>query len=548
LPGIQELEKDYCPPLDPALFSAIASDFDLEDASQAQHCRDTLDTLKLSALEQEDLPFDPSGTSGLGPPNGQDADGIFSERSVSQNDTIRSRETDMTSLASEFSAFNIDKRSPSYSSQRESSELVGYIVGGDGSIVLSGATQEDKVGYLTEMFPSVDPFSIRHTLDKSGGDVDRSMDVLLNLAFFDEQQPDENGTTVSVPKGIDGFVENANSDIGRKKGRKRKTKNQNSKNQGALPYVSPDATPAVNKWDAGQKDVEFICSRTSPILKRETVTSAYHSNGASLSATIQSLAVAHAPKEQAINEGPVMVEQVTELIQEFSSVPSTTLAGLLRITRNAVSAANELAAAMVSRPAPSSVSELIKITTTNPPLDLGDEEPVQRTAGSRVARSYNRARNSAGLHYVAGADAFSKASAAYRRGRSDRMMGGAAAYYSAVGRDHLERAKRDASAAADALVDSQSGSSVLDLHGVSVQDAVRIASERVWDWWESLGDSKYMRGARPPGYRIVTGVGRHSHDGTSRLGPAVGKSLAREGWRVEIDEGVLTVVGIVRHS
>lgn len=548
MPGIQELEKDYCPPLDPALFSAIASDFDLEDASQAQHCRDTLDTLKLSALEQEDLPFDPSGTSGLGLPNGQDADGIFSERSVSQNDTIRSRETDMTSLASEFSALNVDKCSPSYSSQRESSEPVGYIVGGDGSIVLSGATQEDKVGYLTEMFPSVDPFSIRHTLDKSGGDVDRSMDVLLNLAFFDEQQPDENGTTVSVPKGIDGFVENANSDIGRKRGRKRKAKNQNSKNQGALPYVSPDATPAVNKWDAGQKDVEFICSRTSPILKRETVTSAYHSNGASLSATIQSLAVAHAPKEQAINEDPVMVEQVTELTQEFSSVPSTTLAGLLRITRNAVSAANELAAAMVSRPAPSSVSELIKITTTNPPLDLGDDEPVQRTAGSRVARNYNRARNSAGLHYVAGADAFSKASAAYRRGRSDRMMGGAAAYYSAVGRDHLERAKRDASAAADALVDSQSGSSVLDLHGVSVQDAVRIASERVWDWWESLGDSKYMRGARPPGYRIVTGVGRHSHDGTSRLGPAVGKTLAREGWRVEIDEGVLTVVGIVRHS
>lgn len=124
------------------------------------------------------------------------------------------------------------------------------------------------------------------------------------------------------------------------------------------------------------------------------------------------------------------------------------------------------------------------------------------------------------------------------------MMGGAAAYYSAVGRDHLERAKRDASAAADSLVDSQSHSSMLDLHGVSVQDAVRIASERVEEWWESLGDAKYMRGARPAGYRIVTGVGRHSHDGTSRLGPAVGKMLAREGWKVEIGEGMLTVLGV----
>ncbi|KAI2825286.1 hypothetical protein CBS133816_8680 [Aspergillus niger] len=130
-------------------------------------------------------------------------------------------------------------------------------------------------------------------------------------------------------------------------------------------------------------------------------------------------------------------------------------------------------------------------------------------------------------------------------------MGGAAAYYSAVGRDHLERAKRNAAAAADALVDTQSTWNSLDLHGVSVQDAVRIASERVSEWWDSLGDAKYSRGsgARDPiqgGYRIVTGLGRHSHDGTSRLGPAVAKMLAREGWRVEIGAGVLTVVGVVR--
>lgn len=481
-------------------------------------------------------------------PNGLD-DVIASEQSASQNDTVRSRETDMASLTSEFSTVSVgDKRSPSYCDQQGSSKSTGYTVAANGFILLSGATREDKVSYLAEMFPSVDPFSIRHTLDKAGGDVDRSMDVLLNLAFFDEQLPCEDGTTVSVPKGIEGFAEDSNSDVGRKKARKRKAKSQNRRNQGLLPYVPRDDAPVVNKWDAGQKDVDFICSRASPVLQRETVTSAYHSNGASLPATIRSLAVAHAPEEQTINEDPVMTEQVAELTQEFSSIRSTILAGLLWMTRNSVSAANELAVAMVSRPMPSSVSELIEITTTPPPLDLDAEEPVQRTAGSRVAQDYNQARSSAGTHYVAGADAFSKASAAYRRGKSDRMMGGAAAYYSAVGRNHLERAKRDASAAADALVDSQSTSSVLDLHGVSVQDAVRIASERVWEWWESLGDAKYMRGGRPPEYRIVTGVGRHSHDGTSRLGPAVGKMLAREGWRVEIDQGVLTVAGIVRRS
>ena len=529
------------------------SDFELGDDAQTKQLRDTLDALKLSAWEQEDLPFDPSGTSGLSTPNGNDTDCMLSERSTSQsqNDTIRSRETDMTSLASEFSAASLGENTPPHyrnyrsPSQRRTSGSIGYILGADGNVTLSGASQDDKVGYLTEMFPSVALFTIRHTLQKSDNDVDRAMDVLLNLAFFDEKLPDEDGDTVSVPKGIDGFE--GSSDIGQKKGRKRKTKNKNNRSQVSSASVSECELPPVNKWNAGQEDIEFICSRTHPVLTRENIASTYHSQSASLSATIRSLAVAHGPKdEETINEDPVMVEQVAELAQVFPSVAPTTLAGLLKITRNSISAANELTAAMVSRPAPPSVSELIQITTTRPPLDLGTEAPTRRPAASRVAADYNHARGSAGVHYVAGADAFTKASAAYRRGKSDRMMGGAAAYYSAVGRDHLERARRNASAAADALVDSQSSNSVLDLHGISVQDAVRIASERVSEWWESLGDSRYMRGTGPVEYRIVTGLGRHSHDGTSRLGPAVGKMLAREGWRVEVGEGVLTVTGIIR--
>lgn len=125
-------------------------------------------------------------------------------------------------------------------------------------------------------------------------------------------------------------------------------------------------------------------------------------------------------------------------------------------------------------------------------------------------------------------------------------MGGAAAYYSVVGREHLERAKRDAAAASDALVDAQSTADMLDLHGVSVQDAVRIASDRVAEWWEALGETKYIRRDGAVTYRIITGVGRHSHDGTSRLGPAVFRRLVSDGWRVEVGEGAFTVTGVAR--
>lgn len=528
------------------------SDYDFADPTQVQQLRDTLDILQQSALEQEDLPFDPSGTSGLGTTN-NDVDGVVSDRSTSRND-IQSQETDITSYSSEFSSISLRDKDVS-NGRSVSSGSAGYIVGADGNVTLAGASIEDKVAYLMEMFPSVDQFTVKHTLKKSDGDVDRSMDVLLNLAFFDEQPADEDGGKVSVPKGIDGFED---STIGaRGKGRKRKMKNKKNRppslEEESAFYAGQDDTVTTNKWDAGQKDVEFIHSRTSPILKKETVTSAYHASGASLPATIRSLATAHAPKkEQITHDDPITETQIAELIQEFPSITPATFSGLLHITRNSTSAANELAAALVTRPLAPSVSQLIQFTAT--PLKLEDDDDNDKAtrnrraaAEPRITRDFDRAQGSAGMHFVAGGEALSKASVAYRRGRSDRLMGGAAAYYSAVGRDHLERAKRNAAAASDALVDAQSTSTMLDLHGVSVQDAVRIAGERVPEWWDSLGESKYMRGRTGPlTYRIVTGVGRHSHDGTSRLGPAVFKRLVRDGWRVEVGEGVFTVTGVAR--
>ncbi|KAL4895246.1 hypothetical protein BDV59DRAFT_162082 [Aspergillus ambiguus] len=559
----RDLERDYCPPLDPALFTAIATDFDITDSTQVQQLRDTLDTLKLSAWEQEDLPFDPSGTSGLDNTNGLDTDVVLSEQSVSQNGTVQSRETDITSLTSEVSTISISTgRLRDGNNDRSVSQRVSYTIGADGSISLSGATEEDKIGYLMEMFPSVDRFTIQHTLGKSNRDVDRAMDVLLNLTFFDEQPPTDQDIKVAIPKGVDGFEEYSTEDGMRRKTRKRKPKNKNSRNNDNLSpsgldpagvFASSDEPRAYNKWDAVRKDVEFIHSRTSPALKKETVTSAYHSSGASLPTTIRSLAMSYGPKnEDEIDADSVMVAQVAELLQEFPSIPPTVLAGMLKITRGSTSAVSELASAMIATPIAleaSQASEIIKITASPLALESDDEPPKRRPTDLRTTRDYGSAKSFAETHFAAGAEALSKASVAYRRGKSDRYMGGAAAYYSAVGRDHLERAKRNAAAAADALVDSQSTATMLDLHGVSVQDAVRITSARVSEWWEELGDSKFMRGGSNPargGYRIVTGAGRHSHDGTSRLGPAIAKMLAREGWRVEVGEGVLTVTGVIR--
>lgn len=126
-------------------------------------------------------------------------------------------------------------------------------------------------------------------------------------------------------------------------------------------------------------------------------------------------------------------------------------------------------------------------------------------------------------------------------------MGGAASYYSSVGRDASASLRRHEAAAADALVTIQSKPGEVDLHGVTVKDAVSIARARVENWWEQQGrewarQGKVMGG----GLRVITGAGRHSEGGRGRLGPAVGGMLVREGWKVEVGNGVVEVVGRAR--
>ncbi|PYH45079.1 Smr domain protein [Aspergillus saccharolyticus JOP 1030-1] len=543
---LQEFEKTYCPPLDPALLAAIVLDYDLTDQAQVELFRATLDELRLSAWEQEDLPFDPSGTSGLSLDSNTDG---MCENTPSHTDTVPSRETDLTSLTSGMSGFNLGEASANGRKNH-----VSYIVRSDGTLALHGFNEEDKIGCLSEMFRSTDRFTIKHTLHKAGGDVDRAMDELLNYVFFDEQIPDEDGVMFAVPKGVDGFH---GADTVRKKGRRRKAKGKalaRDQNARFSDYAEPlSPAPASNIWATAEKDVDFIFSLTSAVLPKEKIRSAYHANGASLPITIRGLADAHAAEnKELVTKDELMASQVSEIRQQYPEITKDTSVGLLIITRQIPSAAKELAEVMVTVPTMSqpSLTEMIKITSTLPPLDDEDEVAEPRHLGPRFAHNLENVRSAADVHFAAGAEAFSKASTAYKRGKSDRLMGGAAAYYSSVGRDQLELAKRNAAAAADALVEQQSTPNRLDLHGVSVQDAVRISRERVSAWWESLGDAKLMGGSRyertQGGFHIVTGKGRHSHDGTSRLGPAVGKMLIRDGWKVEVGEGALTVVGVMR--
>ncbi|KAJ8117767.1 hypothetical protein ONZ43_g4131 [Nemania bipapillata] len=136
------------------------------------------------------------------------------------------------------------------------------------------------------------------------------------------------------------------------------------------------------------------------------------------------------------------------------------------------------------------------------------------------------------------------ASSAYKRAKSNGLMGQAAAFYAERARSEAANHREALSTEADLRVDQQSNSTMINLHGVSVRDGVRIALERVWIWWESLSpEEKTRKAMRDGGFKVITGLGRHNANGKSPLRDTVFKALADDGWKLEILTGHCVIIG-----
>lgn len=119
-----------------------------------------------------------------------------------------------------------------------------------------------------------------------------------------------------------------------------------------------------------------------------------------------------------------------------------------------------------------------------------------------------------------------------------------AVVYSDRAREGVRALTAQASVMADARVAQQSTDDTVDLHGVFVLDGVRIARQRVWTWWDNLGEHRRTV-AKRSGFTVVTGVGKHSVGGVSRLRQAVGAYLKNDGWKYETLTGSFYVTGRV---
>ena len=454
----------------------------------------------------------------------------------------RSDDTDPTSTSHSLSLLALD---PGYSGVEidgeESFHSTRYDMG------LEELDVKSKEMVLHEMFPSVKTFRISCTLKKSGENLGRAVEELLNRVFFEEEQG-EDGTFM---KGIDGFVEDSAGWRGRQgKGKKKKQPRNGRRTSSTPAQFSEDTTEEVlSTWEGARRDVEFICQRTG--IPMQTVSSQYHAHGASMPATVGALLETTSSElsTTTLNEMTIQAH-ASELGAEFPTISTPHLIALIHLTYPSTASAHELAKVLTAKPIRSKQPGRIEIITRYSPLDLHDNSspsPAKRSTADNLRLDLSTATALTATNTLARQTAFNQASAAYRKSKSDRLMGAAAGYYSSLARDHDANAKKYSAAAADALVDSQSSRLDLDLHGVGVKDAVRIARERVTAWWVALNNTE-PGSASKTGFRIVTGMGKHSEGGRGKLGPAVGKMLVREGWKVEIGQGVLVVRGVARRS
>jgi hypothetical protein len=305
-----------------------------------------------------------------------------------------------------------------------------------------------------------------------------------------------------------------------------------------------------NKWEVLKDDVDFISCRM-PGISRSQITSAYHNTGASISATVTTVLQSEIQRDPKIGllDDPVAELYFSEILQEFPTLPSPLVAALIQVTSPSTANAHELAKAITRTPETS--GPLIDVIFKSAPISALLSENIAPPTTSPRANPISLSQAAALEAELSNARStlFAQASAAARRGKSQPLMNGAAAYYASEAHALNTSTRRLRNQLADATVAENSAGRryEIDLHHVSVPEAKRIAIERVTAWWAERnraygGDLARLEGGK--GFTIITGKGTHSRDGAPRLGPSVAKALLREGYKIHVAEGSLVVVGV----
>ncbi|KAF6228136.1 hypothetical protein HO133_007864 [Letharia lupina] len=535
------LEKEYCPPLDPPLFYSFFLEYADKEVS-LNGLRDKLDIVKEITLTTDDAAFDPSGTSGF---HDDTTSHESSERAQSWHGDVLSDSTEDTDLTSVSQALDSVNFGGDTAENRQADGM--DLDKGQYDDWLESLSPSDKAMKLKDIVCGAKDFDIGYILRKNGNSYHKALDELLTQAHLEEEGLKE--------KGIEAFTGPMMSNRERRALKEREKRQKRGKRQPMRRTSSTSALESTrdnslssNQWLRVDDSVKYIHDRTH--VSAEFIRSTYHSSGATLPSTIAALC---ASKDREAFSNPCLPDaplseieaHAKELSMEFSpGLQYPQALALIKLTYPSTTSARELALALTSSSNVPSTSVIIPQYILRPPSPPSTSPSTPSLPNSYVPLSDPRAAALASIR----SNAQTQSRSAFRKSKSDRLMGAAASHYSSVGRDANAALRQNVAALADARVSSQSKPGEVDLHGLNVKDAVRVSRDRVQTWWESEGREwaragKVMNGG---GLRIITGVGRHSAGGRAVLGPAVGRMLNDEGWKVQVGEGLVKVVGRAR--
>ncbi|GAA5825033.1 hypothetical protein JCM3770_007378 [Rhodotorula araucariae] len=325
-----------------------------------------------------------------------------------------------------------------------------------------------------------------------------------------------------------------------------------------------DAPLSTNAWASISSQASFLSACMHVSVSR--ITSVYHAQGSSLARTVSVLLeqLAHERPFDAL-AGALELKSQLRLIVPVQKASDDHLEALLSAAEGDLSDALDLhgfigeleqsgaplaLTALVSR-APSAAASALHsvagvpegftvVSAGRSPTLAAHAVPPTATAPVEERYTFEQCQSRALEYLVKRNDAFRTAARSFQRGGAGER--GAAGYWAEKGREYdRERRKWEERVARAAVSErrAKTGTNTVDLHGLTLAQALTIVDEACNTWWTNARDTLH-----PEPLRIITGVGRHSRNGTPVLGPAVAKHLDREGWRWKWDDGPIVAGGV----
>ncbi|KAI1662119.1 hypothetical protein F4813DRAFT_343512 [Daldinia decipiens] len=534
--------------LDETTILSISSDYNLEDPEEFSAARQVLLTISKDVEAEEATGFNPSG---LG------VDDIVDINPSTQDDGAEvagAASSDMKSVDG-FTVTTESSIPPSLVSSGSSKTSTLENSGLLHVDIFDGLTDSEKEEQLIQIFVSLKPIDVKLSLQKSKGNASLAIDELLNLQWLEQ--------TGQRPKGVDGFYVSDDDNIPNKRRRKGRKKKKVAKVTLAKHADSESTFQEASDGDTVQsaEHIAFISDKLN--LPSSEVTSIYQHHNASLGATVIKILDNYIIMGISSSD-PHMLSDVQREMGRFPWVPheyvkatfevcltQSDAISIIRILadhfekpayvkydvsyRVVASGSEEIDMPEPTKASDSRQSPRSPTAIRSPTVDLpmrASTRPGNLQAAAAASKTIAESRN----------HSFSSAASAFKKGKSDPLFRQAGAYYAERARQQSMSYRQANSVEANYHVDRNSTENTIDLHGVTVQDGVDIALDRVSRWWQNLGEER-VRKAKTGGLTVVTGIGKHSSDGRSPLRINVIKALIADGWKVEIQTGSCLITG-----